>query len=165
MRDENVRPAPPMNDEIATSQESPPMNRRTFLGRLPVIPATAVTVCTSLGSTGCATVPYVVGREGPGRIRVGLGSLGGGEALVESAQAPAPIYVRRGAEGRYTALLLRCTHRGCEPEPSADRLECPCHGSEFDFEGRVLQGPASRPLTRYRASEEGADLVILLEAP
>jgi len=139
------------------------MNRRAFLGQLPMVSATALSLSASLGAAGCATVPYVTGREARGQIRVALANLGGGEALVESVNAPAPVYVRRQSDGAYTALLLRCTHRGCEPEPIADRLECPCHGSEFDFEGRVLRGPAPQPLTRYSTIVEGPDLVIVLE--
>jgi Rieske Fe-S protein len=43
-----------------------------------------------------------------------------------------------------------------------DRLVCPCHGSEYDLLGRVLEGPAERPLTRFPVSVEGDDLVIVL---
>jgi len=61
------------------------------------------------------------------------------------------------------ALLARCTHRGCQPEPVGDRLVCPCHGSEFDLRGSVLEGPADRPLTRYDVAVDGDDLVILTD--
>ena len=46
------------------------------------------------------------------------------------------------------AVSARCTHLGClvafnEAETA---WECPCHGSRFDIAGKVLQGPARRPL-------------------
>lgn len=45
-------------------------------------------------------------------------------------------------------ISAKCTHLGCTVEWQADRRKfvCPCHGSEFDDQGRVTQGPAASPL-------------------
>jgi cytochrome b6-f complex iron-sulfur subunit len=74
-----------------------------------------------------------------------------------------PVYVRRLPSGELVAVLASCTHQGCQPEPVGDRLACPCHGSEFAFDGTVLEGPAERPLTRYPVSIEGDDIVVRLD--
>jgi menaquinol-cytochrome c reductase iron-sulfur subunit len=41
-----------------------------------------------------------------------------------------------------------CTHLGCQYawNPASGHFECPCHGSVFAPDGRVLGGPAPRPL-------------------
>ena len=43
----------------------------------------------------------------------------------------------------------RCTHLGCETvwNPDEESWECPCHGSRFDKEGRLLDGPAQKNVT------------------
>lgn len=41
-------------------------------------------------------------------------------------------------------LLPDCPHMGCRLEwnPDEESYDCPCHGSRFDREGRLLDGPA-----------------------
>lgn len=57
------------------------------------------------------------------------------------------IVVRTGAS-TYQALSADCPHSGCGVSiVNAPRLICPCHGSEFDFSGNRLAGPAPRGLT------------------
>jgi len=58
--------------------------------------------------------------------------------------------VFRAEDGTLHAVSLRCTHLGCllrfnDAERSWD---CPCHGSRFDTDGNVLEGPATKPLER-----------------
>ncbi len=118
---------------------------------------------SALSLGGCAGVPYVAPRASPDRLVIGLADLGEqGQAFVQSPDMQRPVYVRRLASGEFVAVLASCTHQGCQPEPLVDRLACPCHGSEFSFEGLVLQGPAERPLTRYEVTEDGGDVVVWL---
>ncbi|WP_229859452.1 FAD-dependent oxidoreductase [Streptomyces poonensis] len=58
------------------------------------------------------------------------------------------IAVHRDEGGQLHALSARCTHLGCIVSfNSAERSwDCPCHGSRFDVDGKVIQGPATKPL-------------------
>ena len=68
------------------------------------------------------------------------------------------IYVREvkawlihNSDGFY-ALSATCTHLGCTVNLGDDQFDCPCHGSQFDLSGRVLQGPASSALSGFLVS-------------
>ena len=58
--------------------------------------------------------------------------------------------VYRDPDGSLHAVSMRCTHLGCLVRfNAAERTwDCPCHGSRFDVDGAVLEGPATRPLPR-----------------
>lgn len=59
--------------------------------------------------------------------------------------------VHRHADGTVQAWAARCTHLGCRLDRIVDGVVvCPCHGSRFDAEGRVLAGPATRSLQPLR---------------
>jgi cytochrome b6-f complex iron-sulfur subunit len=51
-------------------------------------------------------------------------------------------------------------HRGCQVEPVADHLVCPCHGSEYTNTGEVLRGPTERPLRDLPVVVDGDRLLI-----
>lgn len=61
--------------------------------------------------------------------------------------------VFRDEDGGLHAVSLRCTHLGCLLRfNAAERSwDCPCHGSRFDVDGGVLEGPAVNPLERRKA--------------
>ena len=63
--------------------------------------------------------------------------------------------VHRDEHGKLHAVSARCTHLGCIVEwNGAERSwDCPCHGSRFGIDGRVIQGPAVSPLERRELTE------------
>lgn len=48
----------------------------------------------------------------------------------------------------FWAVTAVCTHLGCQPAFLQEQgiFACPCHGSRFDAEGRVLAGPATKDM-------------------
>jgi len=58
--------------------------------------------------------------------------------------------VYRDDEGTLHAVSMRCTHLGClvRFNGAETSWDCPCHGSRFDVDGNVLEGPAVTPLER-----------------
>ena len=63
------------------------------------------------------------------------------------------VWIVRTAEGLY-ALSVICTHLGCTPNwlDNEQKFKCPCHGSGFYKSGINFEGPAPRPLERFRIS-------------
>ena len=54
---------------------------------------------------------------------------------------------------KVVAFGPQCTHLGCAYhfEEGAKNFLCPCHNSVFSLDGRVVSGPAPRPLDRYES--------------
>ena len=50
------------------------------------------------------------------------------------------------------ALSTVCTHLGCTPNwfEGEQKFKCPCHGSGFKKSGINIEGPAPRPLERFK---------------
>lgn len=137
------------------------MPRRDFVRRLPMVTVGLVGGLSATSLSACAGTPYVAPTPGPAGLSLPLSALSrDGDAFLQTPEMERPVYVRRDEGGGWIALLASCTHRGCQPEPFAERLVCPCHGSEFSMTGEVLEGPADRPLTRYEAVENGDRLVV-----
>jgi len=61
------------------------------------------------------------------------------------------VWIVRDTEKIY-ALSVVCTHLGCTPNwlPNEDKFKCPCHGSGFYTTGINFEGPAPRPLERFK---------------
>lgn len=144
-------------DDLRAETGREELDRREALGKL-----TGTALIVALTGTAVTTVSYLspnVLFEPPSRYRVGRPEeIPLGTVLVLPEQK---IYVSHAAEGFY-ALSAVCTHLGCMTRYLANEgiLACPCHGSRFDLLGRVVQGPAPRPLPRLELSLNDGLLVV-----
>jgi cytochrome b6-f complex iron-sulfur subunit len=61
------------------------------------------------------------------------------------------VWIVKTEDGFYV-LSTVCTHLGCTPNylQAEAKIKCPCHGSGFKESGINFEGPAPRPLERYR---------------
>lgn len=60
------------------------------------------------------------------------------------------------------AVNPTCTHKGCTVEWKADKQRsiCPCHDSNFAADGKLLKGPASKPLATYQVKIVGDRVLV-----
>ncbi|MFH1265187.1 MAG: ubiquinol-cytochrome c reductase iron-sulfur subunit [Planctomycetota bacterium] len=74
------------------------------------------------------------------------------------------LVVRKVAEGgkvRVAAISMVCTHLGCTVGAITGGFKCPCHGSQFDGDGRVMGGPASRDLDWFTVTPDPAGELVV----
>jgi cytochrome b6-f complex iron-sulfur subunit len=80
----------------------------------------------------------------------------GSRTLLPQAQA-----VLLHTEAGFTALSLVCPHLGCTVKPSEGGYACPCHGSRFNQDGSLRNGPASQPMKVLKVEETSGGRLIL----
>ena len=73
-----------------------------------------------------------------------------------------PIALYRASDTQYVALWPECTHQNCEVNPRSGILVCPCHGSEYDISGIVLNGPAENNLKSFNVTTDHENIYVHL---
>ena len=118
--------------------------RRTFVN-------TGLTTAAAIATVGCGGVMRLAAETVDGAVvipREEVATLWTERAAVVIAlggDGGSIVLSPLGTDG-VTAVTATCTHLGCEVRPSGEFLVCPCHGSTFATDGRVLRGPAPRAL-------------------
>jgi Rieske Fe-S protein len=70
------------------------------------------------------------------------------------------IVLTQPSAGDFKGFSTICTHAGCTVgEVAGGTINCPCHGSKFNLDGTVANGPASRPLTVEAVTVQGDSIV------
>lgn len=137
----------------------------------------AMAACGAAGG-GCAGTPADPGKpvtfpavvDGQLIIRLDMPADGtmaplnrvGGSVIGLAAGMSQPIVLVRSDPGQITATNSRCTHMGCTMAFNELNytLDCPCHGSSFELDGRIVTGPASEPVKSYPTQYDGRTLIV-----
>lgn len=79
-----------------------------------------------------------------------------GEGMIIE-QSGKKLAVYRDPQGALSVCSATCTHLGCivQWNGAEKSWDCPCHGSRFDTDGEVLEGPAVRALERVAPGSNG----------
>lgn len=125
--------------------------RRDFLGLASLWAAGSTLLFAAIGSL---RLPKAAVLSSPSRkFKATLPeNLPEGTAFVPPGRS---VALFRDKEGVY-AISTICTHLGCIVKPSATGFDCPCHGSRFAPDGKVVKGPAPAPLGWRKVSVDGA---------
>jgi quinol---cytochrome c reductase iron-sulfur subunit, bacillus type len=157
-------------------QAMPGHSRRAFFRRVAIL-------FSSLGGLVLG-IPFVAAVVGPSFrrsqnpwSRVGkLGDLSTGQPVNRSferrdveaylvGREENSVWIVKEASGETTVFSPICTHLGCHYNWDAERSRfvCPCHGSVFTPAGKVVAGPAPRPLDTLPHKVEGGILYVRWE--
>jgi Rieske Fe-S protein len=144
---------------------------------LKVLCASTGAVCSGLAACGPAEpfmneptfVPLPAVFEG--RINLKLSEFpqlmtAGMAVLGEAVGMSEPLAVVRKDDGSFTAMPAVCTHMKCNLKFNQlnATLDCPCHGSTFELDGAVINGPAVKSLRQYRVEFDGQIVGVVLDS-
>lgn len=133
---------------VTTSTDPPDRSRRRvlFLGGVAAAGAGLAGVVGAAGDLMWPVVSYEPSR------RYAVGSPGAMPLDRATFFPERRVFIVNEPQG-FAAVSAVCTHLGCTVRHVAgEGFVCPCHGSRFDLEGRVVDGPAPRPLAWYGVS-------------
>ncbi|UYN91663.1 MAG: Rieske 2Fe-2S domain-containing protein [Anaerolineales bacterium] len=146
-------------------QANPPLNRREFLN------------IAWLASLGFLTVALGGGAVIFGIPRFREGEFGGMFTVGRVADLPpqdaspanypkVKLWISNSAEG-LVALYKVCVHLGCIYGWSDQETKfiCPCHGSQYAYNGDYILGPAPRSLDRFVITIEDENGNVLAQTP
>lgn len=135
--------------------------RKTVLAGAGIGLAAAAVAACSRGSDSSAPESPGDGSSAP------ESSKPAGEALATTAEVPVgsgvivgEVVLTQPTAGDYRGFSAVCTHTGCLINEVADgTINCPCHGSKFNLDGAVANGPASKPLEPVAIRVQGDSIV------
>jgi Rieske Fe-S protein len=139
------------------------MDRRKFIQQ-------SCSLCVAVGAgmvvgslEGCGTLPSYQAAVSNNTVSVPTAIFATTAfQLIQPKNQYYNIGLKKESDGTYTALLLKCTHADNQLIPTGNGFKCDLHGSAFSTEGKVLTGPAERPLKKYNTEIKTDQIIIHL---
>ena len=160
--------------QISGSVDVPDMGRRQFMNFL----AFGAVTGTALGGLYPYIKFFIPALKGSGGSGVTAKDAVGNDikasAYLETHNA-GDRSLAQGLKGDPTYVVIKddnsiaeyglnaiCTHLGCVVPWNAgqNKFICPCHGSQYDYTGKVVRGPAPRSLALVHANVSEDDTLI-----
>lgn len=154
--------------QISGSSDVPDMGRRQFMNLLTFGAVTG----TALGALYPVIKYFIPPSSGGSSGGVNAKDALGNDVLVDAfvaSHAPGDHVLAQGLKGDPTYIVVKedksladfginavCTHLGCVVPWNANenKFICPCHGSQYDSNGKVVRGPAPLSLALVHAAVE-----------
>jgi Rieske Fe-S protein len=124
--------------------------------------ATALAACSTYGNkpeaTAATSAPAETGAPGAPPPAAALTKTA--DVPVGSGVIVDDIVVTQPTAGVFKGFSTVCPHKGCDVSKVENgTIDCPCHGSKFNLEGAVVNGPATSPLEPKAVSVQGDSIV------
>jgi len=107
----------------------------------------------------CASVR---GTLADGALTVPLSALKDNTTVVKAKGMDNKLLLVKRTEGSYSALVLNCPHKNGPVKEDGEQLVCDRHGSRFDLEGAVLEGPSKAGLKKYPVEVAGEFVKVVM---
>jgi cytochrome b6-f complex iron-sulfur subunit len=139
------------------------MERRNFISlscKSCMTIAFAGSVSTFLESCGGASAIYKTELKND-RLQIPVSQFQPNQnyLLVRNSEMEYDIALIKNQE-TYKAFYLQCTHENQPLSVNDKNIRCSSHGSIFSYDGKVLNGPADRPLLEYLTTIENGFITI-----
>jgi Rieske Fe-S protein len=143
--------------------------QKALLGAGIGLAATVLAACTTYGKK-----PEASGESAPATTTGAVPTSGGAasaapaNAIAKTADVPVgsavivgEVVLTQPSAGDFKGFSAICTHAGCTVNKVANgTIDCPCHGSKFNLDGSVANGPATKPLEPAAVTVQGDSIVL-----
>jgi cytochrome b6-f complex iron-sulfur subunit len=154
-----VKVVPPRPSKTTSPATAQPSRRQFFVVSWIVVGWATFTAGLLAATAACGRFMFPnVLAEPPSTIKVGVPTNFEPDDVNERWKAEWGFWIVRSTRynGQDTIVAIQsvCTHLGCPPNWLAgeQKFKCPCHGSGFYISGVNFEGPAPRPLERFKVT-------------